>query len=93
MAEPAEVFPPIEFIEEELRARKWTLEKLATKMGGDFNTNLCALEFLQCRDKGVRLGEEGADGLARAFGTSAEYWLNLEKAWIGEPVEEAEDGR
>jgi hypothetical protein len=78
----AEVFPVWEFINDELHARKWSKERLAVEMGGDSDKNLFALDFLQhCPlDEGILLGEHTARQLAKAFGTSSELWLNLDKS-------------
>ncbi len=78
---PAEVFHPADFVEDELEARGWSWERLAVEMGGDFEKNLCTLEFLQLRDSRLRMGDLAAD-LGRAFGTSAEFWTNLEASWL-----------
>lgn len=79
---PAEAVHPTEYILEELEARGWTLDDLAAKTPGDFGLNRLAMDFYLLQDEGVRLGEAGAEGLAAAFGTSKELWLNLERAWL-----------
>ncbi len=75
---------PSEFIDDELKARGWTLEQLAEKMGGDADINCLSLYLYRLKDPGILLGEESAAGLSRAFGTSDEVWLNLHDAWLRE---------
>lgn len=80
LKQSAEAFPVIEFIRDELKTRKWNIWQLALRTGGDPQRNKLALEILEA-DPSVLLGDEMADGLARAFGTSKEIWLNLERSW------------
>lgn len=72
---PAEVFPPGEFLLDELEARSWT-----------------QVEFAQIIQRPTKLVNEIIAGkksitpetareFAAAFGTSAQYWLNLETAY------------
>lgn len=84
---PAEAFHPSEYIREEMDARDWGTGTMAARMGGDYHTNKLALEmYLRAGplDRNLRLGMMAAD-VARAFGTSVEYWENLERAWL-EPL-------
>lgn len=76
---PAETFPVIEFIYDELKARKWNMWQLALRMGGDPQRNKLCLELLEA-DPTLLLGDMAAD-IARAFGTSTQIWLNLERTW------------
>jgi HTH-type transcriptional regulator/antitoxin HigA len=72
---PAEVFPPGEFIREELEARNWSPSSLAERLGW-------APRLVSELMSGERaLTPELADGLARAFGTSAKLWLSLESTY------------
>ena len=72
---PAEVFPPGEFVREELEARGWSQTDLAAIMG-------CAPRTVNEIIKGRRgLSPETAVALGAAFGTSADFWLNLETAY------------
>lgn len=72
---PAEVFPPGEFLADELEARGWTQTEFATIIGRP-----------QKLVNDVVLGKravtpETATDFAEALGTSALFWLNLESAW------------
>lgn len=69
---PAEVFPPGEFLRDELEAREWTQQELADIL--DRPPRLISELIAGKR----AITPETATGLAEAFGTSAEYWLNLE---------------
>ncbi|MGF7191903.1 HTH-type transcriptional regulator/antitoxin HigA [Robbsia andropogonis] len=69
---PAEVFPPGEFLREELDARGWSQQELADIL--DRPARLIS-ELISGKRA---VTPETARGLADAFGTSAEYWMNLE---------------
>lgn len=71
---PAEVFPPSEFILEEMQARGWTVEQLGRQA-------VIPLEEAQALLDGAPLLGRHAERLAVAFGTSATYWANLWVAW------------
>lgn len=85
---PAIAIAPWEYVADELVARDWTVKELAKRMGGDERENLACLCLLAIQESTVRagkrleLGEAMANGLSRAFGTSAETWLNLDKAFF-----------
>ena len=72
---PAEGFPPGEFISEELEERGWSQADLADILG---KTPAMVNEIIKVKR---RITHEVAEGLAAAFGTSAEYWTNLETAY------------
>lgn len=72
---PAEVFPPGEFIREELEERGWTQEDLAEILG---RPRRLVNEILMGK-RGITT--ETANGLGAAFGTSAQFWLNLDSAY------------
>lgn len=81
---PAECFPVGEYIADELEARGWTTRDLAERMGGDVDLNQCTIELtIACgvSHPQVSMGTETAQGLSRAFGTSADVWLNLDRAY------------
>lgn len=82
--EPAEVFPVGHFIKEEMAARGWTLEDLLIRMPGDANENALWLDLVfeapeMDADLDLALGDPSP--LAHAFGTSKEFWTNLDDAW------------
>jgi HTH-type transcriptional regulator/antitoxin HigA len=83
---PAEVFPPGEFIREELEARGWTQEDLAKILDRPLST----ISAILTGRKAVT--PETAIGLAKAFGTSAEVWLNLEATYQLSRVRNKDDG-
>ncbi|MFI5459586.1 MAG: HigA family addiction module antitoxin [Isosphaerales bacterium] len=68
----AAVFPPGDFIREELEARGWTQSDLAEVLGRPFQT----VNAIVNGRKAVtpRMARE----LEAAFGASAEFWMNLE---------------
>ncbi len=72
---PAEVFPPGEFIREELEARGWTQRDLAEILGRPIQ----AVNEILSGKKVIT--PETAKELAAAFGTSPELFLNLENAY------------
>lgn len=83
---PAEVFHPSEFIQDEMDARGWDRDDLATQMvgmvGGEaWGLARLSLDFyleIGAANPDLRIGQESA----RAFGTSAVFWTNLETAWL-----------
>ncbi len=71
----AEAFCPGEYIQDELSARGWTQDDLAQILGRPLNAVNQII-------KGKRaITPETARGLAAAFDTSAELWMNLESAF------------
>lgn len=66
------VFPPGDLIREELDARGWTQGDLAAVLG---RPTRLVNELLAGKRT---ITPETAQGLAEAFGTSAEFWMNLE---------------
>src|SRR5512137_1421295 len=72
---PAEVFPPGDFLLEELEARGWSQADLAGILG---RSRAAVNEIVTGRR---RISPDTAKGLAEAFGTSAELWLNLETTY------------
>ncbi|WNC95579.1 HigA family addiction module antitoxin (plasmid) [Paraburkholderia sp. FT54] len=72
---PAEVFPPGEFLREELEAREWSQQELADIL--DRPPRL--INEIIAGKRAVT--PETARGLGEAFGTSAEYWMNLESQY------------
>lgn len=72
---PAEVFPPGEFLREELEARGWSQQELADIL--DRSPRLVS-EIISGKRA---VTPETAKGLSDAFGTSPEYWMNLESQY------------
>ena len=70
-----EGFLPGEFISEELDERGWSQADLAEIIGKTPGT---VNELIKGKRK---VTPDTAEGLAAAFGTSAEYWTNLETAY------------
>lgn len=72
---PAEVFPPGEFLRDEIEERGWTQSDLAEILGRP----LQAINEIIVGKKAIT--PETARGLADALGTSPELWLNLESSY------------
>lgn len=71
----AEVFPPGEFILEELEARGWSQTELADILS--FARNIVNELISGKRTITPKI----AKALAEAFGSSAQYWMNLDSAY------------
>jgi len=71
----AEVFPPGEFVKDELEARGWSQADLAEILG---RSARLVSEIISGKRA---VTAETARGLAEAFGTDAQTWLNLESAY------------
>lgn len=72
---PAEVFPPGDFLREELAERGWTQADLAEILGRPPRL----IDEIILGKRGI--SPETAKGLADVFGTSAAFWMNLDSAW------------
>lgn len=72
---PAEVFPPGDFIREELEARGWSQGDLARILGRPVQT----INMIVNGRKSITA--ETAKALGLAFGTGPELWMNLEIAY------------
>ena len=72
---PAEVFPPGDFLREELEARGWSQVEFAEILGRPLKL---VNEIIVGKK---RITPETAKELGAALGTSAELWLNLEVAY------------
>jgi HTH-type transcriptional regulator / antitoxin HigA len=71
----AAAFPPGEFIKEELEARGWSQEDFAEIMGRQSS-------IISGLVNGKRaVSPDIASDLASAFGTTAQFWMNLETAY------------
>lgn len=85
----AEAFHPSELIRDELTARGWTLDDLALRMAeGDreeFGIDRLALDFyfdMGPDEPSLRLGDHQARMIAAVFGVDADFFINLERAWL-----------
>ncbi len=72
---PAEVFPPGEFIREELEERGWTQADLAKIMG----RTVAMVNEIITGKRGIT--HRTAVELGAAFGTGPELWINLQTAY------------
>ena len=72
---PAEAFPPGKWIREGLEDHGWTQGDLAEILGRPIQL----VNELIAAKKSIT--PETAKGLAQAFGTSAQFWLNLDAAY------------
>ena len=72
---PAKVFPPGDFIKEEMEERGWTQQDLAEIL----NKPLPTVNKILNGKKAIV--PETAKRLAAAFGTSAQLWMNLETSF------------
>jgi len=72
---PAEIFPPGEFIRDELAARGWEQRDLAEIMGRPERT----ISELVSGKRSIT--PETAQQLGEAFGSTPQFWLNLETAY------------
>lgn len=64
---------PGEVIQDELSARNWTLVEFAKRMG----CSVMKVRILM--DKHFQISVLEAEKLGRAFGTSPEFWISLER--------------
>lgn len=71
----AEGFLPGDLIKEELVARGWTQDDLAEILG----RTTSSLNEIITGKRGLTV--DSAKGLGEAFGTSAQFWLNMESAY------------
>jgi HTH-type transcriptional regulator / antitoxin HigA len=82
---PAEVFPPGEFVRDELEARGWTQADLAVIL----NKPLPAVNEIITGKKAIT--PETAKALGDVFDVDPQYWLNLENSYrlsLTAPVDE-----
>lgn len=86
MRTPAEVFPPGEFIRDEMEARGWSLDDVHAKLGND-PVRCCAFDLAAyADDKELILDPKTADDIAMLFDCSRDVWLNLDRSWRESPV-------
>lgn len=75
MNHPAEVFPPGEFLKEELEARNWSQSEFADIIGRPVRL----VNEIVAGKKSIT--PETAKQLGASLGTSAEFWMNLESQY------------
>lgn len=76
---PAEVFSVGSVIREELKARDWSLDELASKMGGAPYPRL--LQLIRAQQGCPRIDLNFAQRLASALGANPEFWLRIDDTW------------
>ena len=72
---PAEVFPPGEYIMDELKERGWSREDLAELIESPVQL---VNEIIAGQGA---ITPETAEGLSAAFGTSVQFWMNMESVY------------
>ena len=72
---PAEVFPPGEYLRDELAERGWTQTQFAKIIGRPMQTITGIINGK------IRITAQTAKEIAAAFETSAELWMNLQKSY------------
>ncbi|MHC4402326.1 MAG: HigA family addiction module antitoxin [Planctomycetota bacterium] len=72
---PAEPFPPGEYLKDELDARGWTHEDLATVLG------MSRRQVVNLTQGKSGITPDTAHALAEAFGQSAKTWMNLQVSY------------
>lgn len=82
---PAEVFPPGEFIKDELEARGWSQIDLAEIIS---KSPRLVSEIVGAKRA---VTPETARALGEAFGTSAQFWMNLESSYRLSQLEDDEE--
>lgn len=85
MSQLAEVFPPGEFLKDELDARNWTQTEFAKIIG---RPHRLVNEIIAGKKS---ITPETAVQLAQGLGTSPELWMNLESAYQLSKVSKADD--
>lgn len=74
---PAETFHPGSFVKEEMEARGWSIETMVAHS----HLRRAAIEELIAEHRSVT--PVVAHCLSIAFGTSREYWMNLQRSFDG----------
>lgn len=72
---PAEVFPPGEYLRDELAERGWTQTQFARIIGRPLQTVNGIINGK------IRITAQTAKEIAAAFDTSAELWMNLQRSY------------
>jgi HTH-type transcriptional regulator/antitoxin HigA len=81
MRQPAETFPPGEFIRDEMAARGWSDADAHARLGND-PVRCCAFDLAAYADDKYLILDTGtAKDLALLFGGTAGYWIQVDRAW------------
>jgi HTH-type transcriptional regulator/antitoxin HigA len=72
---PAEVFPPGEYLRDEIEGRGWSQTEFAEIIGRPMRV---VNEIIAGK---VQITPKTAAEIAAALGTSPQYWMNLETAY------------
>ncbi len=72
---PYKVFPPGDFMQEEMDERGMKASEVAVRLG------LTPEGFSQLLDGSMRIRAALAESLSAVFGTSASFWVNLDRSW------------
>ena len=83
---PAEVFPPGDFLSEELEERGWSQTDLAAVLGRPVTVVSAIIKGKR------RITPDTAAGLAAALGTSPEFWMNLDAIYQLDRVNSKDSG-
>jgi HTH-type transcriptional regulator/antitoxin HigA len=75
---PAQCFHPGEHIKDEMEARGWDVVELAKRMGVHNMPVEIAMSLIECKQN---ITPNIAFGLRRAFGTSPDLWMSLQKTF------------
>lgn len=82
---PAEVFPPGEFIRDEMKERGWSDSDVHKRLDND-PVRCCTFDLAAYADDKELIMDEGtAADLASLFGGTALYWLQIDRTWRGQP--------
>lgn len=69
------VFPPHEFVVDEIEAREWSRQQFMAMTGFSFR------ECQRLLNGGTRIDHPVAKKLAKAFGTSVTLWIRLQRSY------------
>ncbi len=89
--QPAERFPIGEYIREEMEARGWSADNMASRMClVDFDVMLCELELhLGMEDSDASLGEDTARRMGKVLGVEGAWLMRLDALGRGKtPIQE-----
>lgn len=87
---PAEVFPLAEFLGDEMTARGWTTDDVATRIGDGGSFDWMALFkfmlLLSVQRESLTFGDDFMRDLAGAFGVRLEMLEGLDRTWREAPA-------